>query len=121
MNIYQQSTGHLTDSAGNLIGIGYSGNGPGLNNPGMQAVAMHGPLPQGDYEIGAAGTDPKLGSLAMRLTPCTGDQMFARSGFFIHGDNPAMNHTASEGCIVLPHAARVAISESGDRMLRVIA
>jgi hypothetical protein len=47
--------------------------------------------------------------------------MFGRSGFFIHGDNQAMNHTASEGCIILPHAARIAIASSGDRGLRVIA
>ena len=121
MNTYQQSTGHFTDADGNLVGVGYSGNGQGLNNPEMQAVAMHGPLPQGGYEIGPASTDPKLGSLAMALSPSAGQHMFGRSGFFIHGDNQAMNHTASEGCIILPHAARIALASSGDRRLRVIA
>jgi len=121
VNTYQQSTGRFTNSEGTLVAIGYSGNGAGLNNPEMQAVPIHGPIPQGDYEIGQAVTDAKLGSFAMALTPCAGEFLFGRSGFFIHGDNPAMNHTASEGCIVLSHAARIAISESGDRMLRVIA
>lgn len=121
MNTYQQSTGRFTEANGNLIGVGYSGNGQGLNNPEMQAVAMHGSLPQGDYEIGPALTHAKLGILAMALTACAGQPVFGRSGFFIHGDNQAMNHTASEGCIILPHVARVAISGSSDRKLRVIA
>jgi Protein of unknown function (DUF2778) len=121
MNTYQQSTGRFTDADENLVGVGYSGNGQGLNNPEMQAVAMHGPLPQGDYEIGTAFTDPKLGRLAMPLAPCEGQHLFGRSGFFIHGDNQAMNHTASEGCIILSHIARGAIAVSDDRKVRVIA
>lgn len=121
MNIYEQSTGELRDAEGNLIGIGYSGNGRGLNNPEMQNAPMYGPIPQGLYEIGAASTHPKLGVLAMTLTPCEEQQTFGRSGFFIHGDNQAMNHSASEGCIILPHSARVAIARNKDRRLQVIA
>src|SRR5947208_2578989 len=102
MNTFQQSTGRFTDADGNQIGIGYSGNGEGLNNPQMQSVARRGPLPQGDYEIGAMINDAKLGNLAMPLTPLTMQNMFGRSGFFIHGDNMAMNYSASEGCIILP-------------------
>lgn len=121
MNTYQQSTGRFTDAEGKLVGVGYSGNGQGLNNPEMQAVAMHGPLPQGGYQIGFASSHPKLGSLAMALTPCAGQHLFGRSGFFIHGDNQEKNQTASEGCIILPHAARVALAASSDRNLTVIA
>ena len=35
--------------------------------------------------------------------------MQGRSGFFIHGDNANMNHTASNGCIILGPAERQAI------------
>ena len=121
MYTYQQSTGRFFDADGHLLEVGYSGNGKGLNNPLLQAVAMHGPVPQGDYEIGTAFTDQKLGRLAMPLTPCGGQDMLGRSGFFIHGDNQEMNHSASEGCIILSHIARVAIAASGDRKLRVVA
>lgn len=121
MNTYQQSTGRLTNSEGVLIGDGYSGNGLGLNNPQMQSVAMHGPIPQGVYEVGPALTEAKLGCLAMALIPRTGQNLFGRSGFFIHGDNQAMNHTASEGCIIMPRGVRTAIALSGDKELRVIA
>jgi hypothetical protein len=47
--------------------------------------------------------------------------MFGRDGFLIHGDNSAMNHTASEGCIILTRDIRQRISDSGDTQLTVIA
>ena len=36
---YSQNTGDLLDPKGNKVGTGYSGNGPGLNNPAMESVA----------------------------------------------------------------------------------
>jgi hypothetical protein len=45
--------------------------------------------------------------------------MFGRSGFLIHGDNAEMNHTASDGCIILSHDIREQIDESEDRVLIV--
>jgi len=120
-NIYQQSTGRFTNTVGTVIAIGYSGRGAGLNNPEMQRVAMNGPIPQGEYEIGSAINHPKLGPLAMSLRPSPDQELFGRSGFFIHGDNQLMNHTASEGCIILPHDARATIAASKNRKLRVIA
>ena len=39
----------------------------------------------------------------------------------IHGDNPAANHTASDGCIILARPFRQMISASPDRALVVVA
>jgi hypothetical protein len=38
----------------------------------------------------------------------------------IHGDNDAMNHTASDGCIALTHAYRGIMQADGDNRLQVI-
>jgi hypothetical protein len=50
----------------------------------------------------------------MPLTPDPSNEMFGRSAFFIHGDNPQLNHTASDGCIILIRPLRADISNSGD-------
>jgi hypothetical protein len=36
--------------------------------------------------------------------------MLGRGGFFIHGDNPAQNNTASDGCVVINRVARERIA-----------
>ena len=36
----------------------------------------------------------------MRLAP-RGHRAHGRDGFMIHGDNPALNFSASQGCIIL--------------------
>jgi hypothetical protein len=46
--------------------------------------------------------------------------MFGRSDFYIHGDNPALNYTASEGCIILARPIREQIAASGDNDLQVL-
>ena len=119
---YSQTTGRMTGEA--FEALGYSGNGAGLNNPAMQDAHGVGPLPKGSYSIQPARTAPKVGTIAMRLTPAPGNTMFNRGDFLIHGDNYAMNRTASEGCIVMPHGARVAIAArvlAGDTHLEVTA
>lgn len=120
--LYRQSTGEMTD--GVFIAIGYSGNGPGLNNPAMEQVRCVGPLPQGTYTIQPAVVDEVLGPVAMRLEPTESNAMYGRADFFIHGDNAAMNHTASEGCIVLALPVRVSIAQAvllGNKELEVTA
>jgi len=119
---FQQSTGQMTDPDGNLIETGYSGNGEGLCNPDMQFVHGVGPIPQGTYTIGPP-KDPIdiLGPIAMPLTPDPSNDMEGRNSFFIHGDNAACNHTASDGCIIMSHDTRVTIDESDDKTLIVIA
>ena len=118
---YEQKTGILSDPNGEMVACGYSGNGEGLNNPEMQAVKDHGPIPRGSWVVGSFFDDPGgKGPVVAHLTPVAGTETFGRSGFMIHGDNEAMNHTASEGCIVLPRSARERIAQSGDAVLDVV-
>jgi hypothetical protein len=104
-----------------LSTIAYSGHGPGVNNPAFEAEHNIGPLPAGTYSIGPA-KDPIdiLGPVALPLTPIGGQEMFGRSAFFIHGDNASMNHTASDGCIILPKTIREYIAASPDKTLVVV-
>jgi hypothetical protein len=55
----------------------------------------------------------------MRLEPDAGTDTRGRAGFLIHGDNTAMDHTASHGCIILPRATRLTIDASDVRALVV--
>ncbi len=119
---YQQSTGYLTDASGEVVGQGYSGNGADMNSPTAEGVIGHGPIPQGAWTIGPFETYPHLGPFAAPLTPGPGNDMDGRQGgFFIHGDNAEMNHTASDGCVILAHDLRTEIANSGDVDLIVIA
>lgn len=119
---YIQQNGRLYGPTGKLVGIGYSGRGAGLNNPAADMIHRVGPIPCGTYTIGAPLDPPDhLGPLAMPLTPGAGNVMFGRSGFYVHGDNAALNHTASDGCVILPRGFRQMIADSEDRALRVVA
>ena len=114
---YQQSTGFLTEANGSQF-IGYSGTGAGRNNASMQSVHDIGPLPRGFYTIAPARNDPKLGPCTMSLIPYPENEMFGRSGFDMHGDNP--QHDASHGCIVMPPSVRNLVSTSDDKILSII-
>jgi hypothetical protein len=115
---YSQSSGTFSHD-GVFVCIGYSGKGEGLDNPNLQNVRDEGPIPEGTYTIGPACTHPGKGPVVMALEPGRSNQMFGRSGFLIHGDNDEMNHTASEGCIILSRAICNQISKSEDRVLIV--
>jgi hypothetical protein len=120
---YKQSTGQVFHN-GQEIAKGYSGHGEGLNNPDAQDQHGIGPAPEGFYNIGQAQTHPHLGPLAMALLPLSGNQMFGRSAFYIHGDNAEMNHTASDGCLIFDHMTRQFIADQvamGDNSLQIIA
>jgi Protein of unknown function (DUF2778) len=116
---YEQKTGRLWHDD-EFVSIGYSGHGEGVDNPEDEGRANVGPLPEGTYTIGAGFYDPKTGPLSLPLTQIAG-VTFGRSAFLIHGDNQALNHTASEGCIILPHSVRLEIDASTDRTLIVTA
>ncbi len=119
---YSQRTGQLTGAE--FGAQGYSGRGHGLNNPAAQSEPGVGPLPRGKYTIEPPHDDAKVGPIAMRLTPAPTNEMFGRGDFLIHGDNEQMNHTASEGCIVMAKDAREAIAAAvlaGDNQLEVTA
>lgn len=119
---YSQSTGVLSHD-GKAIATGYSGNGSFMNNPESQSIRMHGPIPQGQYTICHPTVHEQLGPVAMELMPYSTNKMFLRSGFFIHGDNAQMNHSGSDGCVVISHDARIAIAGmvlAGDNQLTVV-
>jgi hypothetical protein len=118
---YAQKTGALSRD-GVHIADGYSGNTIGLNNPDMQDAVGVGPVPRGEYTIGPPHQPiDHLGPDALPLYPEPTNDMCGRSGFFIHGDNPRMNHTASNGCIILGPAFRKAMVDSRDTVLVVVA
>jgi hypothetical protein len=117
---YQQSTGNLTSPSGEVIGQGYSGFPPHVNNPIAEALEGLGPTPTGMWTIGAFFEDMGgKGPIVAHLTPCVGTDALGRDGFMIHGDNGAANHTASHGCIILARPYRIAIRDSGDTTLLV--
>ena len=119
---YVQQTGHLYGPNNKLVAIGYSGHGSGMNNPAAQDQHAIGPIPCGLYDIGDPLDPPDhLGPLAMPLGPAAGNEMFGRSSFFIHGDNASLNHSASDGCVILAHGFRQQIADSDDGELRVVA
>ncbi len=119
---FHRAEGCFYSPDGNLMTqSAYSGHGNGLNNPSMQDVEGVGPLPSGLYTIGAPRVPiDHLGPLAMPLTPSASTVMFGREGFFLHGDNAAGNHSASDGCVIVPHWARAAVNMDSDRTLVVV-
>ncbi len=112
--VFIRETGVFLFDGTVLCDTAYSGHGPGVNNPDLQDIRNVGPLPAGTYLIGPA-KEPidRLGPVALPLTPNPDNQMFGRDEFFIHGDNAQMNHTASDGCIILPRNIRDQIVASG--------
>lgn len=119
---YVQSTGELHEPSGKTLAKGYSGNTAGLNNPSAQARIGVGPIPVGEYTVGPPHVPvDHLGPVALPLWPAPANNMHGRSGFFMHGDNAAMNHTASHGCIIMPPIVRRAVNASADKRLHVVA
>lgn len=117
---YERKTGRLTDSAGHLIGEGYAGHGEGLNNPLLSHVPNVGPLPAGAYLLDNPHDSPHTGAFSINLIPDPKNEMFGRSLFRMHGDNNELNHTASDGCIIMPRRVREFVWHSGVRDLIVI-
>jgi hypothetical protein len=115
--VYRQSSGQLLLD-GKVIAKGYSGHGKGVNNADAEKERNVGPIPRGEYAIGAVFQHPKLGPIVMRLTP-VGHDAHGRAGFLIHGDNAKMNQSASEGCIILGPDVRKRIAESDVKKLLV--
>lgn len=117
--MYSQSSGILSAPDGSYAGTGYAGHGEGLDNTADQAEPNVGPIPQGAYTIGPAFTHPVCGPISMRLEPVAGTDTFGRAGFLMHGDTVAMNHAASDGCIVMARDIREAVAASACRLLVV--
>lgn len=117
---YAQLTGRLRDLNLLLVGVGYSGKGPGKNNPAMQEVQFVGPIPCGFYTIGAPFESEKHGPYCLPLTPDKDNTMFGRSAFLIHGDAKFHLGEASEGCIIQARDVRERVWNSGDHRLQVV-
>ncbi len=122
MWIYEQSTGILRHN-GVVIATGYSGMGADKNQPADESVKNMGPLPEGLYTVGAVMAEGPggTGKYVLPLTPDATDVMFGRGGFYMHGDSISHPGFASEGCIVMPYAARIAVATSPDKRLQVVA
>ncbi len=125
MWIYNQKTGQLSHKIDNAdpanVCIGYSGYGKGLNNPDLQSEADIGPIPCGEYDIGAPYDSSKVGPYALPLTPRHETNTFGRSYFRIHGDKKiGPPHSASHGCLIFPKEIREAVHESCDNELLVV-
>lgn len=115
---YNVYWGALYGADGKLVGFGYSGQPSFLNNPDAEQYPAQGPLPRGLYKLQGPLNDPKLGPHVFKLVPDAGNKMFDRSGFFVHGDNAKVNHSASEGCIIMPITVR-SLFANGD-LLKVV-
>lgn len=119
MITYAQHTGEIAID-GHAIGFGYSGHGVGLNNPDLEAMQNIGPIPRGQWLITRWDDHhAEKGPQVAVLSP-VGHDAHGRSCFLIHGDNPALNHTASHGCIVAARTIRDALRASGETALEVI-
>lgn len=102
------------------VGRGYSGQPPFVNDTGAERLRARGPIPRGSYRVHRPFDHVRLGPLVMFLEPLNSEQMFGRSGFFIHGDNSFGNNSASHGCIILPRAARDEIAKAAPITLTVV-
>jgi hypothetical protein len=88
---------------------GYSGIGPGKNNPDAQDQPFVGPIPTGGWQMTGDwyNKKPKPGMNIMNLTPLPGNSCFATTRecdttFRLHGDSTKHPGAASEGCIIMP-------------------
>jgi len=140
------STGEMLKPDGSLLESGYSGHAYGINNPNCISIPNIGPIPCGpnntdaEYTIGPLlpnaeqGPLHHLGPNVANLIPSAMQRAFIASlergpdSFYCHGGVAGEPQTVepgkpvptgSEGCIVLPFAARMQILESEDRVLVV--
>ena len=135
MKHYVQRSGKMFGDNGELLFIAYSGgnkgrNKEGINNPAMQEVHCVGPIPRGEYSIGAPYLDKTTGPHTMTLTPINGTDCFGRDGadhtaFKCHGTNTEDaihgTKTSSEGCICKSPASVRCQIYAGEKLLTVVA
>ena len=122
---FEQRTGKLYDPQGNCVATGYAGgnegkNPEGKNNPDMQDKPCIGPLPEGMYTLETPIMQSHLGPFAIPLEPDSGNTMFGRGYFYVHGDTIASPGSASEGCIIMDRTTRNMMWESSDHRLKVV-
>lgn len=118
MIVYDQKSGHYS-VRGIFLGTGYSGFGPGLNNPEMENVQNVGPIPRGKWHIERWDDHHGEKGPQVAVLKPVGHNAHGRSAFLIHGDNSDMNHTASHGCPIANRTIRNALRVSDETELEV--
>lgn len=118
--------GKIFDPSGAFVSPAYAGgnvgkNPDGVNNPADEGLKNIGPLPEGLYTCGEPVEHSQLGAFAIPLHPDPSNDMQGRGGFYLHGDTAALNHSASEGCIIAPRPTRNAVWASPDHQIQVVA
>ena len=120
MWIWSDGKGQLTNEAGAIIGVGYSGLGAGKDNDNDVKEIGVGPIPWGMWDIVNLIDSPETGPCTLVLQPQEGTDTWGRSAFRIHGDSITDPGNASHGCIVLPRIVRTEIWASNDHVLHVV-
>ena len=128
--IYEQRTGILKDINGQFIAQGYAGHGSGKNNPAMESVHNIGPLPRGIYYIQAPINKNNTGPYSLPLIPDVNNEMYGRSGFYMHGGlsepftepdgDKILPGQESDGCTIFPRTVREKVWDGTDHTLTVI-
>lgn len=103
---YGNGKGEFKLYQGKVSKNAYSGNQEFYNQEKAQDKENQGPIPVGIYKVLSIVNHPKRGPLAIKLEWKDGPNSYGRSKFYIHGDNKLMNHTASEGCIIIEKELR---------------
>jgi hypothetical protein len=118
---YNSSNGTLSRN-GVLVGQGYSGFPPHVNDVSAENIPDEGPIPRGDYTIQPPFFANDTGPYSLPLTPAPQTEVYNRSGFRMHGDeiSEAGKELASHGCIVMPLSVRETVWQSGDTDLEVV-
>ena len=123
---FEIAGGSILNPDGSFAASAYSGGDKGqrpdgVDNVSDEATKNVGPLPEGIYTLGTPVDHSQLGPFAIPLIPDPSNQMYGRGSMYIHGDTAAMNHSASEGCIITNRNTRNAMWVSSDHELRVVA
>lgn len=118
---YEIPTGRMLDASGGLACVGYSGAPDAKNDPAFCPVRDVGPIPAGSWIVGSPRDSAEHGPYCLPLTPAFGTETYGRDGFLIHGESLSHPGAASKGCVIVPHAVRQRIWESGDHDLVVTA
>jgi len=121
---FEITTGKMHEPSGAVVDIGYAGgnqgrNPEGVNNPADESLKDIGPLPEGTYTFGEPVEHSKLGPFAIPLIPDPSNDMHGRGDFYCHGDTASLDHSASEGCIIMSRKTRDAMWSSDDHTIQV--
>ena len=116
---YSQTKGMLRNANNMLEGVGYSGNGAGLNAPGMEAMVCVGPIPRGQWNIIRWDDHHSDKGPCVAVLEPVGHDAHGRTGFLCHGAHANDHFDSSDGCIVMGPLVRQAWRDSGDMDLEV--